>query len=71
MSNNRFRRIPTYFQILANCEDSKNEDNEAQQVLSDQIKNIEVENMINAKQNGFKPIPEDQGALQEDQVAPQ
>ena len=63
-------QYPNPFAILANDEDSKNEDHEAQQVLPDQIENQGAEDAINAKQNDFEPNQEYQGAPQEDQGAP-
>ena len=60
---------PNPFAILANDEDSENEDKEAQQVLPDQIKNQGAEDVINANQNYFEPNQEDQGAPQQVQGA--
>ena len=60
---------PNPFAILSNDEDRKNDDDEAQQVLPDQIKNQGAEDAINAKQNDFEPNQEDQGAPQQVQGA--
>ena len=57
------------FAILENDEESENDDDEAQQVLPDQIKNQGLEDAINANQNDFEPNQEDQGAPQKIQGA--
>ena len=60
---------PNPFSILANYEEIENDENEAQQVLPDQIKNQEAEYAINANQSDFEPNQEDQGATQKIQGA--
>ena len=57
------------FSILANDEDSKNDNDEAQQVLPYQIKNQGAKDAINANQNDFEPNQEYQGAPQQVQGA--
>ena len=44
---------PNLLSILANNEDSKNDDDETQQVLPDQVKNQGAEDAINTNQNYF------------------
>ena len=56
---------PNPFEILANDEDSENEDDETQQVPPDKIKNQGAEEAINAKQNYFETNPEYQGSLKQ------
>ena len=62
---------PNPFSILANDEYREKEDDEAQQVLPDQIENQGAEDAINAKQNDFELNTKDQGAPQQDQRVPQ
>ena len=57
------------FSILANNEEIENDENEAQQVLPDHIKNQGAEDTINAKQNDFEPNQEYQGEPQKVQGA--
>ena len=57
------------FTILENDEASENDDDEAQQVPPDQIKNQGAEDTINANQNDFEPNQEDQGAPKQIQGA--
>ena len=53
---------PNPFSILANEEESENDEDEAQHVVPDHIKNQGVEDAINSNQNDFKQNQEYQGA---------